>query len=99
MTKKRFTVGLQVTFFREGEMFVAFCPALDLSTCGPTFDAAKANFQEALVIFFEECVRHDTTDRALDELGWHKTTGKSPQWQPPIRVGEEVIPVEVPVPA
>jgi hypothetical protein len=80
-------------------MFVAYSPALELSTCGPTFDEAKKNFHEAFTLFIEECVRRNTLDEALSALGWRKVvSARRSSWQPPIVIGQEVLPLQVPLP-
>lgn len=71
--------------------FIAYAPALSLSTCGHTFEEAKKNFAEAVNIFFEECLEHDTLEKALEQCGW--TQGK--EWTPPAVVGQIDMPVEV----
>lgn len=53
---------IPLCFMREKDSFIAFTPALDLSTCGRTFEEAKKNFAEALEIFFEECFKMGTLD-------------------------------------
>ena len=57
--------NLPVWFMKEGEAFIAYSPALDLSTCGDTFEKAQRRFAEAADIFFEECVQRGTLDEAL----------------------------------
>ena len=88
---------IPVLFMKEGKMFVVYSPALDLSTCAPTFDEAKRNFSEATDLFFSECIKHKTLDRALESLGWQRS-GLEP-WQPPLVVGDETLPVSVPASA
>ena len=68
--------GLPVTFLKEGDNFISYTPALDLSTFGPTLDKAKKNFVEAVNIFFEEIIEMGTVDDVLTELGWQKKDGK-----------------------
>ena len=60
--KKKSTsqASLPVTFLREGDQFVAYTPALDLSTSGDTFEQAKKRFSEVVGIFFEECLNMGT---------------------------------------
>lgn len=94
--RRHIQASLPVMFLKEGRMFVAHCPLLDLSTCGETFDEAKENIEEALDIFFEECVSRGTLDKALSSLGWQKVEGRPPHWQPPHVVGEEHLPVTIP---
>ena len=97
MSKARHTVAyggqIPVLSMKEGGMFVFYSPVLDLSTCGPTFAAARRNFTEALKIFFEECLRHGTLDRALASYGWHKSSTRPTQWQPPVLIGHDSLPV------
>ncbi len=38
---------------REGEGYVSLCPELDVASQGDTIEAARANLQEALALFFE----------------------------------------------
>jgi len=87
---------LPVMVLKEGGMFVVYSPALDLSTCGPTYEEALKNFGEAIEIFFGECLRRETLDDALASCGWRKVHSR---WQPPVIVGQETVPVEVPSPA
>ena len=75
-------------------MFIVYSPALDLSTCAPTFDEAKKNFDQAVDIFFAECVKRGTLHKALESLGWQKSDSRA--WQPPVLVGQESLPVMVP---
>jgi hypothetical protein len=93
MRKPSISGSVHVIFLKEGDMFVAYSPTLDLTTCAPTFDEAKKNLSAAVGIFFDECLKHGTLDRALESLGWQKGTGHLPQWQPPVVVGEESLPL------
>ncbi|KKU49911.1 MAG: hypothetical protein UY47_C0002G0020 [Parcubacteria group bacterium GW2011_GWB1_49_7] len=82
MKKLNFQASLPVTFLREGNKFVAYTPALDLSTAGDTFEQAKSRFSEAVQIFFEECYNMGTLERVLKELGWRRGVNS---WNPNIR--------------
>lgn len=75
-----FSITLPVTILREGKKFIAFTPALDLSTSGKTFDEAKKNFDEAVSLFIQECSEKGTLDSALHDLGWKKVKAR---WEPP----------------
>ena len=70
----KYEYGVPVTFLKEGEMFVAYSPVLDLSTCGQTYDEASQNMKEAAELFFEDCFDRGTIDEALSSLGWRKST-------------------------
>jgi predicted RNase H-like HicB family nuclease len=65
---------LQIEFdmivFREGASFVAYCPELDLSSCGHDTDEARANLKTAVRLFIEETERLGTLDQVLEEAGY-----------------------------
>jgi len=83
---------LPVQYFKEGDIFIAFTPSLDLSTCGETFEEAKKNFMEAVTLFFEECIKQGTLGKVLASYGWQKVRG-SLGWKPPQLIGEENFPL------
>jgi predicted RNase H-like HicB family nuclease len=93
MKKLLFQAELAVTFLREGDGFVAYSPALDLSTCGNTFEQAKKRFVEALEIFIEECQKMGTLGSVLEDLGWKKSKNT---WKPPLVVAQDSIPFKIP---
>jgi len=75
-----FSITLPLTVLREGKKFIAYTPALDLSTSGRTFNQAKKRFEEAVSIFIEECIERGTLQEALRNLGWEKVKTR---WEPP----------------
>jgi len=80
---------IPVIFLKERNSFVAYSPVVDLTSCGVSLESAKKNFEEALEIFFEECVEMETLDKVLESLGWEKN--RRNQWIPPVPVHEESI--------
>ncbi len=65
-------LNLTVVILKEGDKFVAYTPALDLSTYGKTLKEAQKNFVEAANLFLEEIKESDTVDEVLTGLGWTK---------------------------
>jgi predicted RNase H-like HicB family nuclease len=55
---------------REGEMIVAYCPELDISSCGYTVSEARDNLQTALRLFLEEASKMGTLREILLEAGY-----------------------------
>ena len=49
MTMSHFTAILE----REGDLFVALCPELDVASQGTTVEEATANLKEAVELFLE----------------------------------------------
>ncbi len=100
MGKLRFQkVALTVEFYREGNKFIAFSPALDLSTCGDTQEQARKRFEEALQLFLEEADKMGTLEDVLLECGWKKVGHLQKSWQPPVFVGQTQKEVRLPCPA
>ena len=83
MSKYTYQVLVPVNIFREESQFVAYCPVLDLSTSGKTFEEAQGRFQEALDLFIEDLIEQDTLDDVLASYGWHKVEQPKPHWVPP----------------
>lgn len=96
MKKINFQASLPVTFLREGDQFVAYTPALDLSTSGDSFEQAKKRFSEAVQIFFEECLNMGTLESVLSDLGWNK---QNSQWNPPMVVAQDTQMFNLSIPA
>ena len=85
MAKTMLEVNLPVSFLREGDKFVAYTPALDLSTSGKSFKEAQARFKEIVGIFFEEIIEKGTINEVLVNLGWKKIQSK---WTPPVVISQ-----------
>jgi len=74
---------IPVIIFQEGNKFVAYCPALDLSSCGDTEVQARRRFTEAVQVFFRELIAMGTLEEVLEESGWRKDPHKQ-VWSPPV---------------
>ena len=85
-------VNLPVTIFKEGKSYVAYSPALDLSTSASTYKKAQKNFSEIVGIFIEELMEMGTLDKVLRELGWQKVKSN---WQPPVVVSNYFQPMNL----
>jgi len=84
---KKINFKIPVTIFKEGNMFVAYTPSLDLSTSGKTFAQVRERFAEAIAIFFEEIEKMGTIDEVLGSLGWQKV---KQEWRPLAPVAHEM---------
>lgn len=56
--------------WQEGEMFVSYCPELDIASCGDTFISAKKNLKEAIEINIEESKKMGTFEQFLANCGF-----------------------------
>lgn len=94
MSKTMLEFNLPVSILREGKSFIAYTPALDLSTSARTYNEAKKRFGEVVEIFFEETLKKRTLGEVLQDLGWKRVQTK---WTPPIVISQESQTVRVPV--
>ncbi|MBI5742616.1 MAG: hypothetical protein HZA25_02150 [Candidatus Niyogibacteria bacterium] len=82
----KFDIKLPVSIFKEGKYFVAYTPALDLSTSGKSYEEVRRRFNEVVSIFFEELTKKETLNEVLEGLGWQKI---KKQWAPPSLISQE----------
>jgi predicted RNase H-like HicB family nuclease len=66
--KKQIIVSEHI--WKEGGMYTAFCPEIDVASCGRTVDEAKENLREALEIYVEETSKKGTLKDLLEEAGY-----------------------------
>jgi predicted RNase H-like HicB family nuclease len=64
MASERFTAILE----KEGDMYVALCPELDVASQGSTIEEAKANLKEAVELFLECTDSEEIKQRLHTEL-------------------------------
>lgn len=88
--------SLPISIIKEGRYYVAYSPALDLSTSGKTFEEVKRRFEEVVEIFFEELLEKGTLNKVLSELGWQKVDR---EWYPPVVVANETESFNIPLSA
>lgn len=63
-------IQFNTQIWKEGDMYVAYVPQLDLASCGRTIEEADKNIREATEIFFEETDRKGTMNDVLEEAGF-----------------------------
>jgi hypothetical protein len=78
-------ISVEVLLFKEGDNFVAYCPALQLTAYDTTQAGVNKSFEVNMKIFLEETKRKGTFEKYLLKLGWtlrqHPTIEYS---QPPL---------------
>jgi len=63
-------VQLGVLVFQELESYIAYCPALNLSTYGDSINDVKEAFDDALKCYLEDCAKMGTLEEDLKNHGW-----------------------------
>ena len=55
--------------WKEGNMYVSYCPELDIASCGEDVQQAKKNLTEAILINIEETKKLGTFERFIEDCG------------------------------
>jgi len=69
-----------IIVFKEDESYVAYCPELDVSSCGNTVEHAKEMLKTAVRLFLEEAEKMGTLEDILEESKYKKDA--SGRWLP-----------------
>ncbi len=71
---------LKVTeeIWKEGGMYVSYCPELDVASCGESAEQAKKNLREAILITIEETQKIGTFDQFIQEAGFEEMQNDVP---------------------
>ena len=77
---KDLTLKVEVFLIREGNQYVAYCPALELSSYGNSAKEAKEAFRGAMDIFIDDTTKKGTFEKELLSLGWTLTQSS---YEPP----------------
>ncbi len=81
-------IEFDMIVFKEDTSYVAYCPELDISSCGNTVEHAKKMLKTAIKLFLEEAEKMGTLEDILEEANYKKdTNGK---WLPPKLVATEL---------
>lgn len=67
---KELSIQFQNEIWKEGDMFIAYAPQLDISSCGKTVIEAKKNILAAVEGFIEEARNLGTLNTLLEESGF-----------------------------
>ena len=73
-------IAFTVHIFREGDVYVAHVPELDVSSCGDTTDIARKNIRDAVQGFLETSEEMGTLAEVLEESGYRLEDGR---WRAP----------------
>ena len=62
-------IRLTEEIWKEGNMYVSYCPELDIASCGEDIEQAKTNLYEAITITIEETKKMGTFSTFLENCG------------------------------
>jgi len=63
-------IKLTEELWKEGGMYVSYCPELDIASCGETVEQAKKNLKEVIKINLDEARKIGTLDDLLRDAGF-----------------------------
>jgi predicted RNase H-like HicB family nuclease len=66
-------LSVKIEIFKEGDVYIALSPELNISSFGETIEEAKASIGEAIEAFIEECERMGTLEAVLEESGFSQS--------------------------
>ena len=67
-------ISVKIEIFKEGDVYSALAPELNISSFGDTPEDAKNSVYEAIEAFVEECREMGTLEEILEESGFSKLT-------------------------
>lgn len=71
--KQRVEMKLPIIYFKdENEIEILYCPSLELSGYGKSYDEAKESLKIVIAEFFTYIIHKRTITKVLNELGWNK---------------------------
>jgi predicted RNase H-like HicB family nuclease len=82
-------MNFDMIVFQEGKTYVAYCPELDLSSCGSSVLHAKEMLRTAIRLFLEEAEKTGTLKDILSEI--HYTVNHDGRYLPPKIVAAEEV--------
>ena len=56
--------------WKEGNMYTAYCPELDVASCGRNIEEARKNLLEVIKIHLEEATKLGTLKAFLEDAGY-----------------------------
>ena len=87
-------LSFTVHVFKEGDVFIAYVPQLDVSSCGDTATAARHNIQDAVSLLLETSKERGTLTEILEEAGYRH---EGRHWLAPEHISLDRLSVNLPV--
>ena len=82
-----------VHVFKEGDVFIAYVPQLDVSSCGDTATAVRRSIQDAVSLLLETSKERGTLTEILEEAGYRH---EGRHWLPPEHISLDRLSVNLP---
>ena len=86
-------IYLTTQILKENDVFIAYAPELDISSCGRNPDEAAKNLREAVELFIETAMEQGTLQDILEECGFSETGS---YWKGPEIISSERLQLSMP---
>ncbi len=73
---KHLKIRVTEEIWREGDMYVSYCPEFDIVSCGASVEDARKNLKDVIVITLEETQKVGTFEKFLQEAGFEESQGE-----------------------
>lgn len=87
-------IDFYALFWKENDVYVSYCPQLDISSCGDTLEDARRMLKEAVLLFIEEAEKKGTLQEIFEESDYHFEENEQ-KWQPPILIATELMSIGI----
>ena len=82
-------IDYDVLVFMEDKTYIAYCPQLDVASCGDSVEHAKSMLKTAVRLFLEEAENMGTIEDILEESKY--TKDENGRWVPPRIIATELV--------
>ena len=82
-------IDYDMIVFKEADTYIAYCPELDISSCGNSVERAREMLKTAVRLFVEEAEKLGTLQDILEESKY--TRDASGRWMPPRLIATELV--------
>ncbi|MBF0457742.1 MAG: hypothetical protein HQK99_07595 [Nitrospirae bacterium] len=82
-------IDYDMIVFKEGDAFIAYCPELDISSCGDSVEHSREMLKTAVKLFIDEAERMGTLGEILMECNYSKDD--SGKWIPSKILAAELV--------
>ncbi len=66
------TIDFDMIVFKEDNTYIAYCPELDVSSCGENVEHSKEMLKTAVRLFLEEAEKMGTLEGILEEANYYR---------------------------
>jgi len=82
-------IDYDMILFKQEQTFIAYCPELDISSCGDSLEKAREMLKTAVHLFVEEAEKFGTLQDIPEDSKYTRDAGG--RWVPPLLIATELV--------